>query len=354
MEAARAKPQTARELLNHGLSDFLSLSRELFDASARVATGVEPRRSPADVVAALLANDAQLTTACEELEKMTSFEVKVRRFKAQMRQEDKVVEELLAVLKSVEGQLFDAIAAAKPVAEAHQTAKAQPVDLTDLMYVARNVSYTTRSRPKFQPGMPMKGYLRPYPLPAEMCCGARAYHPALPSSPIVLLCRCTLPALNARRHSAHRNGLVWRVGWLMHECIMSAAPEIGGDGAAGGGGEGSAAPDAAAAAAVAPGLAAGAAAAGSAAAAASAPAAAAAAAAPAASGQQPGKRIRGRGDGAEEEAAAKRPAAAQGAAKVESAAAAPKAASAAPAAAAKAESSEEEDDDDDDDGLEWE
>ena len=51
--AATARPQTARELLTHGLSDFLSLSRELFDASARVGTGAEPRRAPADVVAAL-------------------------------------------------------------------------------------------------------------------------------------------------------------------------------------------------------------------------------------------------------------------------------------------------------------
>ena len=54
---------------------------------------------------------------------------------------------------------------------AHRAAEAQPVELDELMYVARNVSYTTRSRPGFQPGMPMQGFLRPYPLPAEMCSG---------------------------------------------------------------------------------------------------------------------------------------------------------------------------------------
>ena len=176
--AEQAPPTTARERLRHSLKEFLSLTRELFDSIHRVATGAEPRRSPPEVVAALLANDARLTAACEDLEQMTQFERKVRRFKAQMRQEDKVVEELLASLKSVESQLYAAIQAAKPVADAYQTAMAQPVDLTDLMYVARNVSYTTRARPGFQPGMPMQGYLRPYPLPAEMCCGTPRYlHP---------------------------------------------------------------------------------------------------------------------------------------------------------------------------------
>ena len=102
---------------------------------------------------------------------MAKFEKKVRMLKAQMRQEDSTVKELLAALKSVESKLYNAIEAAKPVLNAHNIAKAQPVDMTDVMYVARNVSYTTRARPGFQPGMSMKGYLRPYPLPAEMCCG---------------------------------------------------------------------------------------------------------------------------------------------------------------------------------------
>lgn len=174
MQSAVALPATgtARERVRHSLNEFLALTRELFESITRMATGVEPRRSPPEVVVALLQNDAKLCAACEDLEKMTHFELKIRRFKARMRQEDKVVEELLAVLKNVEGQLYDAIEAVKPVGDAHRTAKAQPVDLTDLMYVARNVSYTTRARQGFQPGMPMKGYLRPYPLPAEMCCGA--------------------------------------------------------------------------------------------------------------------------------------------------------------------------------------
>ena len=169
---------TARERLRYSLKDFLKLTLELFESINRVTTGAEPRRSPPEVVAALLANDRQLSAACEDLEQMRKFDLKVRLFKKQIRQEDKVVEDILAALKSVESKLYDAIEAAKPVADAHQTAKAQPVDLTDVMHVARNVSYTTRARPGFQPGMPMKGYLRPYPLPAEMCCGtARGLHP---------------------------------------------------------------------------------------------------------------------------------------------------------------------------------
>ena len=197
MEAAprQQQPSTARELLRHSLKDFLSLSRELFQSINRTATGAEQRRTPAEVVAALLENDAKLINACEELEKMTKFEKKVRQFKAQMRREDKVVEELLGVLKNVEGKLFDAIAAAKPVADAHETAKAQPVDLTDLMYVARNVSYTTRAAPGFKPGMPMKGYLRPYPLPAEMCCGAPRPLRLRPAPRLHRVCaRCAPPA----------------------------------------------------------------------------------------------------------------------------------------------------------------
>lgn len=179
---------TARDRLRHSLKDFLSLARELFVSINRVAAGAAPQRSPPEVVAALLANDAKLTTACEDLEKMLKFEAKVRRFKKQMQQEDRVVEEVLATLKSVESKLYNAIQAAKPVADAHQAAQAQPVDLTDVMYVARNVSYTTRARPGFQPGMPMKGYLRPYPLPAEMCCGE-------------------IPAPSPTNHARHLNGL---------------------------------------------------------------------------------------------------------------------------------------------------
>eukprot|EP01043_Picozoa_sp_COSAG02_P035903 COSAG02_NODE_2600_length_8448_cov_43.599473_2_plen_250_part_00 len=182
--AEQQAPTTARERLRHSLKDFLKLTLELFESISRVTTGAEPRRSPPEVVAELLANDARLTAACEDLDQMRKFEVKVRLFKKQMRQEDKVVEDMLAALRSVESKLYDAIEAAKPVADAHQTAKAQPVDLTDVMYVARNVSYTTRARPGFQPGMPMKGYLRPYPLPAEMCCGTpRALHPRPRCSP---------------------------------------------------------------------------------------------------------------------------------------------------------------------------
>ena len=167
---------TARENLKQRLSAFLSLARELFASTAHAAGAEQPARQrqlrpPTEVMAALIANDTALVTACGELEQMTQFELKVRRFKAQIKAEEKLVATLLGVLKKAEARLFDAIAAAKPLVAAHRAAEAQPVELDELMYVARNVSYTTRSRPGFQPGMPMQGFLRPYPLPAEMCSG---------------------------------------------------------------------------------------------------------------------------------------------------------------------------------------
>ena len=85
---------TARENLKQRLSAFLSLARELFASTAHAAGAEQPARQrqlrpPTEVMAALIANDTALVTACGELEQMTQFELKVRRFKAQIKAEEK-------------------------------------------------------------------------------------------------------------------------------------------------------------------------------------------------------------------------------------------------------------------------
>ena len=337
---------TARENLKQRLGAFLSLARELFASTAHAAGAEQPARQrqlrpPTEVMAALIANDTAMVTACGELEQMTQFELKVRRFKAQIKAEEKLVATLLGVLKKAEARLFDAIAAAKPLVAAHRAAEAQPVELDELMYVARNVSYTTRSRPGFQPGMLMQGFLRPYPLPAEMCSGMPPLVAHLPPRTRRFVCLCVMT----------RRAFVWGAGWLMHECITAAAPAAATDAAqpaagaaAAAGGEG---------AALARQISSGAAGAG-----------AAGAAAAAAGGRKRGREAEGPDSAAGTEDAAptakRRAVPAQGADTPAPPAAAAAAASggrvggaSGGAEAAAAESSSEEEEDDADD-LEWE
>ena len=206
---------------------------------------------------ALLAKDDELIKACEELEGHLIFERKCAELRRQISAEDKAAKELMHALKQAEEQITRAVEKAESVvshcmhireialfhtarvgahlvtyaanieqAEAFTAAEAAPLDLEDLLYLARNISNTVRSRPQFgSPGCERCVDLAQHTPSINTKCSHYA-HSLFFSLTVLVFCRCCWMECTRMKGFLNPKPLAAEMssGWLMHECLFAAAP----------------------------------------------------------------------------------------------------------------------------------
>ena len=179
--AAKASPLKAR--MHGAIGSFMDQTTGLLAGIASLPTataaGGASGGAATTMMGALLRKDAALKASCGAIEQHLKFELQCQHLRQQVAEEDRTINGLTTQLRAAEGRLCGLIERAKPKLEAYTSSLANPVGVGEVFAVAREVGKTTGARPAgpasfgggYNADMQTKGYLRPYPLPADMSCG---------------------------------------------------------------------------------------------------------------------------------------------------------------------------------------